>query len=269
MLYRAKLSFMNNSNKKAKTKRKRTVNNTGLNTNNSSNDEKQQSKKIDNKQSETSSCSTSSRCSTREISDLLHNANSVLYDQMASYTLPTTDSTPHGVSGIPQVPQVNFGTATQLNSSPIVYGQGSVQLQAGVVDGVMREVLSKLNSIDTKLAKLDTIENSLFQVTRRVSDIECSMEQLRNNFTTEFETLKKDKIELKKDIKEMADALNEISLITSDDGLLGEIEHLKSAVGINTEKMLELHSRSMRENLVFRPRRYRNGFKRLNFFYEV
>ena len=58
----------------------------------------------------------------------------------------------------------------------------------------MIEVLSKLNSIDTKLAKLATIENSLFQVTRRVNDIEFSMEQLRNNFTTEFETLKKDKI---------------------------------------------------------------------------
>ena len=58
----------------------------------------------------------------------------------------------------------------------------------------MIEVLSKLNSIDTKLAKLDTIENSLFQVTRRVNDIEFSMEQLRNNFTTEFKTLKKDKI---------------------------------------------------------------------------
>ena len=71
---------MNNSKKKAKTKRKRTVNNTGLNTNNSSNDEKQQSKKIDNKQSETLSCSTSSRCSTSEISELLHNANSVLYN---------------------------------------------------------------------------------------------------------------------------------------------------------------------------------------------
>ena len=123
----------------------------------------------------------------------------------------------------------------------------------------MREVLSKLNSIDTKLAKLDTIENSLFQVTRRVSDIECSMEQLRNNFTTEFETLKKDKIEMKKEIKEMADALNEISLITSDDGLLGEIEHLKSAVGINTEKMLKLHSTSMRENLVFRGVKKKNS----------
>ena len=65
----------------------------------------------------------------------------------------------------------------------------------------MIEVLSKLNSIDTKLAKLATIENSLFQVTRRVNDIEISMEQLRNNFTTEFETLKKDKIEMKKEIK--------------------------------------------------------------------
>ena len=53
----------------------------------------------------------------------------------------------------------------------------------------MIEVLSKLNSIDTKLAKLATIENSLFQVTRRVNDIGFSMEQLRNNFTTEFETL--------------------------------------------------------------------------------
>ena len=62
----------------------------------------------------------------------------------------------------------------------------------------MRERLSKLNSIDTKLAKLATIENSLFQVTHRVNDIEFSMEQLRNNFTTEFETLKKDKIEIKK-----------------------------------------------------------------------
>ena len=34
----------------------------------------------------------------------------------------------------------------------------------------------------------------------------------------------------------MAGALNEICLITSDAGLLGEIEHLKSAVGINTQK---------------------------------
>ena len=34
----------------------------------------------------------------------------------------------------------------------------------------------------------------------------------------------------------MTDALNEITLITSDDGLLGDIEHLKSAVGLNTEK---------------------------------
>ena len=42
-------------------------------------------------------------------------------------------------------------------------------------------------------------------------------------------------------------------LMTSDAGLLGEIEHLKSALVINTEKkMLELQSRSMRENLVFR-----------------
>ena len=54
----------------------------------------------------------------------------------------------------------------------------------------MCEVLSKLNLIDTKLAKLDTIENSLFQVTRRVNDIERGMEQLRNNFANDFETLK-------------------------------------------------------------------------------
>ena len=119
------------------------------------------------------------------------------HDQMASYKLPITPQGVGGIPQVPQVPQVNFGTAAQLNSSPIVYGQGSVPLQAGVVDGVMREVLSKLNSIDTKLVKLATIENSVFQVTRRVSDIECNMEQLRNNFMTEFQTLKKDKIEIK------------------------------------------------------------------------
>ena len=53
---------------------------------------------------------------------------------MVSYSLPTN---PQGVSG---VPQVNFGTAAQLNSSPIGYGQRSIPLQAGVANGVMREV---------------------------------------------------------------------------------------------------------------------------------
>ena len=52
---------------------------------------------------------------------------------MASYSLPITETTPEGVGGIPQV---IFGTAAQLNTSPIVYGQGSVPLHAGVVDGV-------------------------------------------------------------------------------------------------------------------------------------
>ena len=55
---------------------------------------------------------------------------------MAPYSLPITESTPQGVGGIPQLPQVIFGTAAQLNTSPIVYGQGSVPLHAGVVDGV-------------------------------------------------------------------------------------------------------------------------------------
>ena len=146
---------------------------------NSSNDDKNTSKNKDHKQSVTSSW-----CSTSEISDLLRKANSVLYDEMASYSLPTT---PHGVG---DVSQLNFGTAVQLTPSPIVYGQGSIPLKAGVADGVMCEVLSKLNLINTKLAKLDTIENSLFQVTRRVNDIERGMEQLRNNFANDFETLK-------------------------------------------------------------------------------
>lgn len=145
----------------------------------------------------------------------------------------------------------------------------------------------KLDGIEVNMHKLDTIEKSLRHVTLRITDLEKKTEKIQSNFATECRSLKKETNELRKQVRDlevsnekqtdnirskceqeceslkeitkdvnqklfdMELSLNDLQSAPTKEAIIEDLQSLKIESNSNTELMLDIQTRAMRDNLVF------------------
>lgn len=109
----------------------------------------------------------------------------------------------------------------------------------------------RLNNIDIKMNKLDIIEKKLESVTTRTANLEKQIAGLESNLQTEVDTRKKDIKKLGKKFDDMKEAVNDILSEPTKETIVEDLQNIKTESETNKELMLDIQSRSMRDNLVF------------------
>lgn len=143
------------------------------------------------------------------------------------------------------LPPVYPYTPTYLNmntGSPVQQNQQSQPTQQS---DILQCILQRLDTVDQKLSQLNSIQNSIINITSRLNSMELKMDEIEKSqrfISEQYDTLSVCTDVNKKNIEHIQ---NDIKLLNQDN------RELRSENQTMKENIIDLKCRSMRDNLMF------------------